>query len=173
MLTLSLSLYLSLSLSPSPLPPPPLSLSPLSHSRVRSDKSQIYKWGCSRSTCNEEDRPRKRKVCCTNWFCNGDVPIDWLEGETMPTLTIPSETTPTSNYSQPPTPNITTHTTPPVEESPNCTVAEGNPLHLSPCVGPGSVPDLVPIKTEPVPTSSGNLSHFAPHYNTLFFPSLH
>ena len=121
--------------------------------RVKKNGTRIYKLGCTRlnQTCEEEDRNRKKKSCCRDWFCNRNVPSHWLNdsddiSETTPTPPV----NPTS-----PDPLDLSLTGPTIEEeSPNCTVNQEDSLTLAPCAGPGSVdqpPLLEPIDTDIIP----------------------
>ena len=126
--------------------------------RVRKNGSKIYKLGCTRptQTCEEEDRNRKKKTCCRDWFCNRRVPSHWLADDDAAPVTTP---TPVVNTSTVPDPlNLSTDSPIIEEESSNCTVKQDDSLMLTPCVGPGSVnepPILRPIDTTIIPFSEG------------------
>jgi hypothetical protein len=121
--------------------------------RVKKNGTRIYKLGCTRlnQTCEEEDRNRKKKSCCRDWFCNKNVPSHWLNDSD-----VISEATPTPPVNPTsPDPLDLSLTGPTIEEeSPNCTVNQEDSLTLAPCAGPGSVdqpPLLDPIATEIIP----------------------
>jgi hypothetical protein len=130
--------------------------------RIRNDGSRIFRWGCSREdpahSCAEENRNRKKKTCCRGWFCNKDLPTDWVKGnenETTPTVTTPTDATPT-NSTRPLPAEISTDSPPTEEETPsNCTLAEeGGSSDIKPCAGPGSVIELTPEEFEVVPITT-------------------
>jgi hypothetical protein len=112
--------------------------------------------------CVEENRNRKKKSCCSDWFCNQNIPRDWLTGdqitsdETTPPTTTPTLIVPNPDNSTRPPPAIISPVAPPTEEETNCTVAESDKsISLTPCAGPGSVPDLTPITSSPIPSLPG------------------
>ncbi|CAI8005783.1 hypothetical protein GBAR_LOCUS4393 [Geodia barretti] len=113
-----------------------------------------------------KSKPKKKKTCCRGWFCNKDVPTDWVKGnenenETTPTMTLPTEATPT-NSTRPPPAEISTGSPTTEEETPsNCTLAEGGmSSDIKPCAGPGSVIELTPEKVEPITTEIGDSWNF-------------
>ena len=135
------------------------------YNRVKSDGSRVFKWGCTgegpSQSCAEENRNRKKKICCRSSFCNQNISSDWIKGgdnTTTPTETTPTQATPTPvNSTRPPAAVITIDVAPTGEEDDNCTRARRGSSSSAtldnncPWPGTGSVPDLTPDEVIPVP----------------------
>lgn len=126
----------------------------------------------------EENRNRKKKLCCRGWFCNKNISSQWVPSGNSTQTTPPVTTPPTDSTPLPPLILVTDDPQVEEETTSNCTVAEGD-NRLKPCVGPGSLPvpsdpnpfgvTLNPIGTATIPSSSPTGSTGSPTVSFLCY----